>query len=79
MKVKRAKRVSAKSIREKNVATFAQKTAKYAVKRAAKKNVSVTVANRGKIYRIHPDGSKELVNTLPGKVKVKNHIIKIVN
>lgn len=79
MKARRVKRVPAKSIREKNVATFAQKTAKYAIKKAAKKNVSVTVAKSGNIYRLHPDGRKEFVNGLPQKVKVKNSIIKVAN
>jgi hypothetical protein len=79
MKARRVKRVSAKSIREKNIATFAQKTAKYAVKKAAKRNVSVTVAKAGKMYRLHPDGRRELVHGLPQKVKVKKYIIKIAD
>ncbi|HEY8934034.1 MAG TPA: hypothetical protein VIM65_02395 [Cyclobacteriaceae bacterium] len=79
MKTKATKRVAAKSIREINVATYAKKTARYAVKKAAKKNVSVTVAKAGKVYRLHPDGKKVLVMDLPQKIKVKHSIIKIAD
>jgi hypothetical protein len=79
MKARRVKRVAAKSIREKNVATFAKKTAKYAIRKASKSNVTVTVARAGKIYKLHPNGKRELVTTLPQKIKVKHHIIKIID
>ena len=79
MKARRVKRISAKSIREKNIAVFAKKTAKYAIKKAVKKNVTVTMAKAGKIYRVHPDGKKELVRRLPRKVKVKYSVIKIAD
>jgi hypothetical protein len=79
MKARKTKKVATKLIREKNVVTLAQKAAKFAVKKAAKRNVSVTVADSGKIYRLHPNGRKELVSGLPPKVKVKNSTIKIAH
>jgi hypothetical protein len=77
MKAKKVKKISGKSIREKNIATFAKKTANRAVKRAMSKNISITVARGGKIYRLHPDGRKEIVNQLPQRVRVKQSVIKI--
>lgn len=77
-KIKRVRRkVAAKAIREKNVATLAKKTAKWAIKKASDNNVSVTVARKGHIYRLHPDGRKERMTALPGKVRVIKQIIRI--
>lgn len=77
MKARRVKRVAAKSIREKNVATFAKRTGKLAIKKASEKKLTITVAKRGGIYRIHSDGTKELVSLRPQKVKVSKQIIKL--
>ncbi|HEY9007236.1 MAG TPA: hypothetical protein VIM75_13945 [Ohtaekwangia sp.] len=79
MRARKTRKVGGESIREKNIASFARKAAKYAVKKAAKRKISVTVAHNGKIYCLHPDGSKELIKPLPPKVKVKKHTIKIAD
>lgn len=76
-RAKKGRRVTGDSIREKNVAKFAKKTAKYALKKAAKKKVIVTVARRRKVYRVHPDGRMEKISDLPQKVTVSNPIIKL--
>lgn len=77
MKAQRAKRVAAKSIREKNVATFAKKTGEWAIKKASEKKIPVTVAKDKGIYKIYSDGTKELISQRPQKVRVSQKIIKL--
>lgn len=43
------------------IAKLATKTAR---KRAVKSGASYTIAQHGKVYRVHPDGKKELVRDL---------------
>jgi hypothetical protein len=77
--VPKAKKISSKLIQERNIASFARNAAKLAIKKASKKNVSVTIAEAGKVYRLHPDGSRDFIMNLPKKVKVKNSVIKIAD
>ena len=75
----KAKKISPQLIQERNIASFAKKAAKLAIKKASKRNVSVTIADAGKVYRLHPDGRRDLIMSLPRKVKVRNSVIKIAN
>lgn len=74
---KKRRRIAGSSIREKNIARFARKTAKFAIKKAAKDKVTITVARSGKVYQIHPDGRTVKISNLPKKVTVSNPIIKL--
>jgi hypothetical protein len=77
--VPKANKISSQLIQERNIASLARKAAKLAIKKASKKNVSVTIADAGKVYRLHPDGRRELIMSLPRKVKVKKSVIKIAD
>jgi NCAIR mutase (PurE)-related protein len=67
---KNKKRVAGKAIREKNVAKFATKAGKMAVKEAIEKNVSIAFAKKGRIVTLHPDGTEEKGEKLPKKVQI---------
>jgi hypothetical protein len=77
--VPKAKKISPQLTQERNIASFARKAAKLAIKKAFKKNVSVTIAEAGKVYRVHPDGRRDHIMNLPRKVKVRNSVIKIAD
>jgi hypothetical protein len=70
-------KVADNAIREKNVATFATKTGQWAIKKATDNNIPVTVADRGFVYKIYPDGHKKRLARLPGEVRVVKQIIKM--
>ncbi len=71
------KRSVAKSVREKTIARFARKTGTLAAKNAARKNITITVAKDGRIYKIHPNGLETKGKALPKRVAVKKQTIKI--
>ena len=73
------KKISPRLDQERNIASFARKAATIAIKKAAVQNIAITIAEAGKVYRVHPDGRRDLIMSLPRKVKVRNSVIKIIN
>jgi|GEM_PF-3767957 len=75
---KMKKRVSGKAIREKNVVKFVLNAGKLAVEAAIAENASVTFARNGRVYTLHPDGTEEIGEKLPEKVRLPESKRKII-
>ena len=74
---KRSRKVAKKAIREKNIAIYATKSAKQAVRKATENKVSIVVARNGAVHKVNPDGTTEYISSLHKKFSVKNRFIKL--